>query len=185
MSHHLQELLHHHGALRPGHTVFRSGGHSDGWIEKGSVMRHPRVLEEVARWQAAQVREAFPAVTLLVGAPACGAVLATLVARELDVPVAYVLTDGDLRWHRMHEPEAGYGVVYIDDLICTGEGSRLVVDFLRTQGQEVLGVSAWVSRAALPVPLVTLLPASFETYVAAICPLCREGEAVQHVDVRE
>ncbi|MXV22030.1 orotate phosphoribosyltransferase, partial [Deinococcus xianganensis] len=136
-------------------------------------MRQPRLLQEVAQWQAIQIRQAFPQATLLVGAPACGAVLATLVAAELDLPVAYVLTDAELQWHRMHVPPAGEQVVYIDDLIGTGAGAQAVIAYLGNQQHEVLGVSAWLSRVQLSVPMTTLIEPPFETYTVSTCPLCR------------
>lgn len=134
MSLDLSELLEKRGALRRGHTVFRNGLHADGWIEKGELVRDPVTLDALAAVQAAGLGAAFPNATLLVGAPACGAVLASFVARHLGLPVAYVLTGADPGWHRMHVPRPGERVVYVDDLICTGTDARAVLAFLRGGG---------------------------------------------------
>ena len=172
------------GALRPGHTHFRNGLFGDGWIEKGHVMRDPALLAQVAAAQAQSIRSAFPEATLLIGAPACGAVLASFVAQQLGLGVAYVLTDSPAAWHRMYQPAPGERVVYMDDLICTGSDARTVLAFLRAEGQQVLGVSAWISRTALSgETLITLAEPPFQTYPAQVNPL--SGEPVLYEDVRE
>lgn len=182
----LPRLLGERGALRPGHTAFRNGLHADGWIEKGEIVRDPATLDGVAAVQAASLRAAFPEATLLVGAPACGAVLASFVARHLGLPVAYVLTGERPGWHRMHVPTPGERLVYVDDLICTGTDARAVLTFLRGEGHTALGVSAWLSRTGLEGErLVTLTGAPFQTFPAAECPLCAAGEGLIWRDVRE
>ncbi|MFB9991586.1 orotate phosphoribosyltransferase [Deinococcus oregonensis] len=138
----------------------------------------------MASAQARHISAAFPEATLLVGAPACGAVLASFVARHLQLPVAYVLTDDPLRWHRMHVPLAGQRAVYVDDLICTGEGAHEVVQFLNQDGHHVLGISCWVSRVPLE-SLITLEPPPFQTYAVGECPLCRAGQPLTYSGVRE
>ena len=182
----LLALLAERGAFRHGHTVFRNGLHADGWTEKGNVFRDPALLDGVAAVQAEHLRAAFPEVALLVGAPACGAVLASLVARHLRLPAAYVFTGERPSWHRMHVPPPGERVVYVDDLICTGTDARAVLAFLRSEGQMVLGVSAWLSRTTLEgEALDTLVSPPFGTFPPEECPLCRAGEAVAFMNVRE
>ncbi|EYB68359.1 orotate phosphoribosyltransferase [Deinococcus phoenicis] len=182
----LLNVLEERGALRRGHTVFRNGRHADGWTEKGDVFRDPAALDAVAAAQAASLRAAFPDTTLLVGAPACGAVLASFVGRHLGLPVAYVLTGPHPGWHRMNLPAPGQQAVYVDDLICTGTDARAVLAFLRRAGHTVSGVSAWLSRTPLAGErLVTLSGAPFQTSAAEACPLCRAGVEVAFRDVRE
>lgn len=182
----LPRLLHERGALRRGHTAFRNGLHANGWTEKGEIIRDPVMLDTVAAVQARHLRASFPDATLLVGAPACGAVLASFVARHLGLPVAYVLTGERPGWHRMHVPGPGERVVYVDDLICTGADARAVLAFLRGEGHTVLGVSAWLSRTRLEGErLVTLTGPPFQTFPAPKCPLCAAGEGLSWQGVRE
>ncbi|PTA68896.1 orotate phosphoribosyltransferase [Deinococcus arcticus] len=128
-------------------------------------MRDPARLDRVAAWQAQAIATQFPGTTLLVGAPACGAVLTAFVARHLGLPVAFVTLEPAPAWHRMHVPGPQHRAVYVDDLICTGEGARTAAAFLRAQGLTVLGVSAWISRTALAGErLHTLAPPPFQTW---------------------
>ncbi|WP_019588251.1 hypothetical protein [Deinococcus apachensis] len=149
-------------------------------------MRDPAGLDEVAAVQAEALQATFPEATLLTGAPACGAVLASFVARHLQLPVAYPLTGTDISGHRMHVPESGVRVVYVDDLVCTGTISRAVLAFLRREEHPVLGVSAWLSRNSLRGErLVTLTEAPFQTFPADGCPLCQTGVPMMVRGIRE
>ncbi|WP_291431207.1 orotate phosphoribosyltransferase [Deinococcus sp.] len=181
----LLTLLNRSGALRPGHTVFRNGAHADGWIEKGDVFKDSRLLNTVAQVQATHIAQNFGEATLLVGAPACGGTLTSFIGLHLGLPVAYVLTENPLHWHRMHVPGQPQRSIYIDDLICTGTGTRAVTHFLHSQGHEVLGVSAWLSRATLEMPTLTLDAHPFHTFRAPDCPLCHEGQPVIWNGIRE
>ncbi|WP_407539074.1 phosphoribosyltransferase family protein [Deinococcus radiomollis] len=125
--------------------------------------------------------------TLVVGASYCGAVVASFVARELGVSVAFVNTDsGFMQYHRMYHPEPGQHVLIVDDLVCTGRDVSAIAAFLRSAGQEVAGISAWLSRVNLPAEqLLTLTPAPFQTYTPESCPLCSAGVPIVYSDIRE
>lgn len=163
----LLALLEERGAVRRGLTHFKNGLVSDGWIEKGAVIRDPALLDQVAAFQAQAIAQTFPTATLLVGIPACGAVLASFVARHLNLPVAFPTLQPEPAWHRMNAPKAQERVVYVDDLICTGTDARAVLNFMLSEGLHVLGVSAWISRVDLPgETLITLADAPFQNHVS-------------------
>lgn len=179
----LLSLLERHGGLRPGLTSFRNGLYSDGWLEKGSLFAQPEQLEQVASWQAGSIAGAFPEATLIVGIPACGAVLASFVARRLGLPVAYVLLQPSPLWHRMNVPRPPQRIVYVDDLICTGRDTRTALKFLRESGHTVEGVSAWISRVPLEdARLVTLAQPPYRLLEMGELP--RDPEFVYR-DIRE
>lgn len=172
-----------HGAIRRGLTVFRNGLVSNGWIEKGEVFREPNALEVMAEAQAQAIANYFPTATLITGIPACGAVLASAVARHLHLPVAFPILQDPPFWHRMHVPSAGHRVIYVDDLICTGQDTRAALTFMRREGVQVVGISAWISRADFPgETLHTLAPAPFQNYPADAHPF--SGEPV-YTGIRE
>ncbi len=174
---------------RGGHTAFRNGLHGAGWLKKGEVTRGPARLDSLAAAQAGQIAVAFPGATLIVGASQCGAVLAAFVARHLGLPVAFLNVEGERAvFHRMHVPQPGERVVFVDDLICTGQGARVLVRSLREGGHEALGLSAWAVRdgARLPdVPAVPLAPHPYRTFAAESCPLCADETPLVWTGVRE
>lgn len=174
---------------RDGHTIFRNGLHASGWLEKGELVRDPVKLDELAQVQASQIQTEWPTADLIVGASQCGAVLAAFVARHLALPVAFVnVQDGQMVFHRMNVPASPQRIVVVDDLISTGNDARSLVAGLQQAGHLVLGLSVWTVRqtAQLPeVPLQTLWPHPYQTFVASACPHCAAGEAVCWEQVRE
>jgi orotate phosphoribosyltransferase len=184
-----EPLLREHGGWFAGHTRFRSGEHGNGWLEKGALLRSPHLLRPLLDVQARAVRDAFPMAELIVGAPTCGAVVAAFVAETLGLPLALTMPQASgLSFHRMHLPERGLKVVFVDDLIFSGRDARAHLAFFAAWGLEPVGVSAWISRVssgALGVPLSVLMPAPFVTFEARGCPLCAVGDPVLWQDVRE
>jgi orotate phosphoribosyltransferase len=172
-----------------GHTIFKNGWHSDGWLEKGVLVRDPARLYTLLKHQANAIRKHFPQTELIVGIPACGAVVASFVAAHLELPLTLTIPVQDqLEFHRMHIPKLGLKAVLVDDLIFSGSDARAHLQFLSDHGLEVLGISAWVSRVGTEldgVPLATLMPAPFQTFSAANCPLCLQAEAIRWQDIRE
>jgi orotate phosphoribosyltransferase len=172
-----------------GHTAFKNGWHGDGWLEKGVLVRDPARLYTLLKHQANAIKKHFPQTELIVGIPACGAVVASFVAAHLELPLALTVTvQENLEFHRMHIPKPGLKAVLVDDLIFSGSDARAHLQFLSDHGLEVLGISAWVSRVGTEldgVPLATLMPAPFQTFSAANCPLCLQAEAIRWQDIRE
>jgi orotate phosphoribosyltransferase len=172
-----------------GHTTFKNGWHGDGWLEKGALVRDPARLYTLLKHQANAIKKHFPQTELIVGIPACGAVVASFVAAHLELPLALTVTVQDnLEFHRMHLPKPGLKAVLVDDLIFSGSDARAHLNFLSQHGLEMLGISAWVSRVGTEldgVPLATLMPVPFQTFPASSCPLCLQAEAIRWRDVRE
>jgi orotate phosphoribosyltransferase len=172
-----------------GHTAFRNGDHSDGWIEKGSLFRHPSRMTPIAQLQAAQIQAAFPETELIVGASQCGAIIAATVAALLGCDLALTVASGtELSFHRMHIPAQGQRTVLVDDLICSGTDVRAHVAFFQECGLALLGVSAWINRQPeqiAGVQVLSLLAPPFQTYPAHACPLCQAGLPIVYTHVRE
>jgi orotate phosphoribosyltransferase len=172
-----------------GHTAFKNGLHGDGWLEKGALVRDPARLNVLLKHQANAIRKHFPQTELIVGIPACGAVVASFVAAHLELPLALTIPVQDqLEFHRMHIPKRGLKAVLVDDLIFSGSDARAHLHFLRTHGLEMLGISAWISRIGNKlegVPLATLMPAPFQTFPASSCPLCVQSEPIRWQNIRE
>ena len=172
-----------------GHTEFKNGLHGDGWLEKGAIVRHPARLNALLKHQADSIHRHFGQVELIVGIPACGAVVASFVAAHLGLPLAFSSpVHANLEFHRMNLPKRGLKTVLVDDLIFSGTDARAHLSFFKTYGLENLGVSAWVSRVGDELeglPLVSLMPTPFQTFPASSCPLCAKDVALRWRGVRE
>lgn len=185
----LKELLIKNDGWFEGHTIFRNGYHSDGWIEKGALIRKPQDLEVICKLQAEQIAEIFGTLPLIVGTPNCGAIVASYVARHLGAELA--ITDDakdELEFHRMYKPQSGLKAVLVDDLINTGTDMRDHIRFFREYGIDLLGVSVWINRqpdTLLGLKVLTLMPAPFELFDADCSSPCASNEPIKYENIRE
>lgn len=182
-------LLHRRQGWFAGHTHFRNGDHSNGWIEKGCLIRHPASLDLMTKLQSLQIFQYFPDAQLLIGAPLCGAIVASNVARHLDLSLAVTVQQSNrLLFHRMNVPVQGIKAVLVEDMICSGNDVRTHIQFFEEFGIELLGVSTWINRQPNRIAgysIISLLPAPFQNYPETNCPMCLENIPIQYVNVRE
>lgn len=184
------ELLKQSGGFFEGHTVFKNGFHGNGWIEKGFIIRKPRVLDMVTRYQAEIVARNFPESELIVGPIVNGSIIASFVAKHLDKEFAITVgNDAGVEFHRMYVPKPPKKVVLIEDLIFTGHDIAANVRFLKEKGFGVEGVVVWINRQEDNidgVKIISLLDKPpFEFYEAKDCPLCLSNTPVKYSDIRE
>jgi orotate phosphoribosyltransferase len=182
-------LLQQHQGCYVGHTHFRNGNHSDGWIEKGCLIRHPSSLELMTKFQSLQISQYFPQVQLLIGAPLCGVIVASSVARHLDLNLAVTVKQSNkILFHRMNVPMQGIKAVLVEDMICSGNDVREHIQFFEEFDIELLGVSSWINRQPNRIAgylIISLLPAPFQNYSESDCPMCLENIPIQYIDIRE
>lgn len=186
----LIKILERAGCLNKGHTVFRNGYHGNGWIDKGFVMRNPKILDAIAKLQVDVVRKNFSKVEMLVGPIVDGAILASFIARHLGIEFA--MTDkweGVVSFHKSNVPNPPKRIVFIEDVIFTGESTIYNLQFLKSKGFDVLGASAWINRQNINFEHTSILTledkAPFDFYPSNICPLCKLEVPVIYSDVRE
>lgn len=183
------EILKTSGGLMSGHTSFKNGLHGNGWIEKGFIIRKPKVLDRVTHLQAEMVRDSFPEVDLLIGPIVNGSIVASFVAKHLEKEFAITVGKGpEIEFHRMHIPEKGRRVVLIEDLVFTGTDVKDNIKFLTEYGLFVQGVAVWINRQSSNlggVQVVSLTDSPFEFYPQTECPLCKNGDPVLYSGVRE
>lgn len=186
----LLDILGDSGCLKEGHTAFRNGFHGNGWIDKSAIVRNPRILDSVAKLQAEVVTSHFPDVEMLVAPIVDGAILASFIARHLGLEFA--MTDkwqDGTKFHKTNVPKPPKRVVFIEDLVFTGESVEYNIEFLRPEGFEILGITAWLNRQVKDLEglkTVSLLDKSpYDFYSLDKCPLCKLNEPIKYEDVRE
>jgi orotate phosphoribosyltransferase len=94
---------------------------------------------------ALAVRTRFPEATALVGVATAGIALGALVAEEMGLPYAYCRPkpkEHGMRNQLEGRLDENAKVVVVEDLISTGGSSLKVVEFLRSEGYEVIGLGA-------------------------------------------
>ena len=123
--------------------TWASGIKSPVYCDNRLTLSAPSVREKIEQGLANLVREHFPECQMLMGTSTAGIAHAAITATILDLPMGYVR--GEAKSHgRTNRIEGrmdkGTKVVVVEDLISTGGSAIDVVNALREEGAEVLGI---------------------------------------------
>jgi orotate phosphoribosyltransferase len=125
--------------------VWASGWNSPVYCDNRKVLSFPYVRDYVKSELANMILEKFPDAEVIAGVATAGIAHGALAADLLKLPFIYVRAKP--KEHGMGNQiegvlEKGQKVVVVEDLVSTGKSSLQVVDVLREQGAEVLGMCA-------------------------------------------
>ena len=123
--------------------TWASGIKSPIYCDNRLTLSAPAVREKIENGLAALVREHYPECEMLMGTSTAGIAHAAITATILGLPMGYVR--GEAKSHgRTNRIEGrmdkGTKVVVVEDLISTGGSAVEVVNALREEGAEVLGI---------------------------------------------
>ncbi len=130
--------------FRPNEPVtWASGIKSPVYCDNRLTLTAPKVRTDVENGLAKLVKENYPEAEVLMGTSTAGIAHAAITAHILDMPMGYVR--GSAKDHGRQNRiegklEKGQKVVVVEDLISTGGSVIDVVEALREEGAEVLGV---------------------------------------------
>jgi orotate phosphoribosyltransferase len=130
--------------LRPEQPfTWASGIKSPIYCDNRLTLSAPRIREQVEAGLAALVKKYYPSCEMLMGTSTAGIAHAAITATLLDLPMGYVRGEAKShgRTNRIEgRMEPGTKVVVVEDLISTGGSAIDVVEALRAEGAEVLGI---------------------------------------------
>lgn len=130
--------------LRPEEPfTWASGIKSPIYCDNRLTLSAPSVREKVENGLAALVREYWPECEMLMGTSTAGIAHAAITATILDLPMGYVRSEAKSHGRRGRiegRMEKGTKVVVVEDLISTAGSSLDVVEALREEGGDVLGI---------------------------------------------
>ena len=171
-------LLREVGAILDGHFLLTSGRHSPLYVEKFRLLEHPPYTERLCRLIADHFRPQGPK---LVAAPTTGGIILSYeVARQLGVRGIFAEKEGEgRRFSRGFRLARGERTLIVDDVLTTGGSIRDVIDAVRGEGGEPIGVGVLVDRSGgrvdFGLPLFACLPLDLPTYPPDDCPLCADN----------
>jgi len=178
----LLDVFRRSGALLEGHFRLSSGLHSPGYLQCALVLQHPEHAATLGTAIGGRVRALRPATVL---SPALGGiVIGHEVARALGARAIFAeREDGVLTLRRGFRLTEAERVLVVEDVVTTGGSTRETIQVARAAGAQVVGAASIVDRstggrAALDVPLFSLLEISLPTYDPGSCPLCASGVPV-------
>ena len=132
--------------LRPQEPfTWASGIKSPIYCDNRLTLSYPETRDKVENGLASLVKTYFPECEALMGTSTAGIAHAALTAQILSLPMGYVRGEAKShgRTNRIEgKLEKGQKVVVVEDLISTGGSVIEVVNALREEGAEVLGVAS-------------------------------------------
>ena len=172
------KLLKETGALLEGHFVLSSGLHSEKYIQCASVLKYPEHAEKLCKHLA----EKFKGEKIdVVAAPAIGGIVVSYeLARALGARSIFTeRKDGQMQLRRNFNIKKGEKVLVAEDVITTGGSTKEVIDAVKSNGADVIGIACLIDRSDKEnlfgsLPLQSLLKMKIETYPAEKCPLCEK-----------
>lgn len=123
--------------------TWASGIKSPIYCDNRLTLSYPHVRKDVEKGLALLIQKQYPNVEMIMGTATAGIAHAALVANLLDLPMGYVRADAKKHGRNNQiegRLEKGQKVVVVEDLISTAGSSIEVVQVLKDQGAEVLGI---------------------------------------------
>lgn len=125
--------------------TWSSGWKSPIYCDNRVTLSYQEIRTFIKKAFAVKIREQYPDCTALVGVATAGIAIGALIADEMNISFAYCRPEP--KKHGMKnqlegrlEPDAK--IVVVEDLISTGGSSLKVVDYLRNEGHNILGMAA-------------------------------------------
>jgi len=176
-----EELLRDAGALLEGHFQLSSGKHSLIYVEKFRLLERPPQTESLCRMIVDWARPLEP--QLVAGPTTGGVIISYEVARMLGTKGIFAESDsGGRAFKRGFQLADGERVLIVDDVLSTGGSLRDVIDAVRREGGEPVGIAVLADRTAgttdFGLPFYACLSLEVPAYDAADCPGCRVGTAL-------
>jgi orotate phosphoribosyltransferase len=123
--------------------TWASGWKSPIYCDNRKVLSFPYVRDFIKSELCNEIFQRFPDAEMLAGVATAGIAWGAMVADQLKLPYIYVRPkpkEHGLGNQIEGQYEAGKRVVVIEDLISTGKSSLQVVEVLRKEGMEVVGM---------------------------------------------
>jgi orotate phosphoribosyltransferase len=178
----ISEVLAGKGAILRGHFVLSSGRHSDTFVQKFRIFEHPKLTEAFGEALGQEFGGDFD----VVASPAVGAlVLGFATALAADARFVFAEREEDaLSFRRGFVLRPRERVLVVEDVITTGGSAREVVELVRSQGAQPVGIGALIDRSdpsrvsSFGVPLRALLKMEVASWDPDECALCAKNEPV-------
>lgn len=124
--------------------TWASGMRSPIYCDNRITLSHPEV-RDIIKNGFAKLSESFGKIDMITGVATAGIAHGALLADKLNLPFSYVRSAPKSHGRQNQiegEIEPGSSILVIEDLISTGGSSIEVVEILRNEGHNVLGVAA-------------------------------------------
>ncbi|MFY9214761.1 MAG: orotate phosphoribosyltransferase [Tissierellaceae bacterium] len=165
--------------LRRGHFLYTSGRHGEVYMQCARLLQHPQYAEEVIGAIAEEFKD--DKIDLVVGPATGGIIISYEFARQLGTIGIFTEREGDtMTLRRGFTIPKGARVLVVEDVITTGGSVKEVIDIVKREGGQLVGVAVLVDRTGGKVDFDTKFVAGLSedivSYSPQECPLCKEGK---------
>ncbi|MFY0645154.1 MAG: orotate phosphoribosyltransferase [Bacteroidia bacterium] len=125
--------------------TWSSGWKSPIYCDNRTLLSFPAERDLVKKSLASAIAEKYPQADVIIGVATAGIAIGALVADEMGLSYAYCRPkpkEHGLKKQLEGRVAEGSKIVVMEDLISTGGSSLKVVEFLRSEGFEVVGLAA-------------------------------------------
>lgn len=174
----IMEIFTKTGVMKKGHFRLTSGKHSEKYLQCAQLLQYPNYTRQACQVLAEKFKEDKIDVVI---APAIGGIiLAYELAGLLQTRSLFTeREDGKMTLRRNFQINPGEKVVVIEDVVTTGGSVKEVIEIVKEQDGNLVGVACLVNRSGgkvdFGVRLESLVQLEIETYEPDNCPLCAEG----------
>lgn len=172
------EIFKNAGVLMEGHFLLTSGKHSEKYLQCAKLFQYAKYSEKLCREIADKYKN--DNIDIVIG-PAIGAIqMAYEVSRSLNVKNIFAEREnGVMTLRRNFEIKEGQNVLVVEDVITTGGSVKEVIEIVKKQGGNVVGVGVIVDRSSgkadFGTRLESVIEFNIETFEKETCPLCSKG----------
>lgn len=170
------EILREVEALLEGHFLLSSGRHSKRYVQCAKLLQYPDKAEKVLKVAVEKLKDVD--FDIVVGPAMGGIIVAYEIGRQTGKPAIFTEREGGVvQLRRGFEVKPGQRVLIAEDVVTTGKSSLEVVELLKAQGAEVVGIACIVDRksSSLELPIFSAVELTIESFPTEECPLCKEG----------
>ncbi len=172
------EIFKQTNALLEGHFLLTSGRHSNQYFQCAKVLQYPEHTTNICNIIAEFFRN-FEIDTVI--SPAIGGiVVGQEVARQLNKKFIFAERENkNLTLRRGFEIKEGEKILVCEDVVTTGGSVFEVIDIVKANGGNIVGVGMIVDRSNgkvdFGVPQISTLQMEVISYVPEECPMCKKG----------
>ncbi len=175
----IETILEKAEVLLNGHFILTSGKHSNQYMQCAKISQYPEYNQQIAACLVENYKD--QEIDLVIAPAVGGIVFGYEVARQLQVKNMFAEREnGKMTLRRGFEIKAGQKVLVVEDVVTTGGSVKEVIEVVRANGGEVVGVGVLVDRsqgkAEFDVPFKSVYVADVQAFEAENCPLCKEGK---------
>lgn len=165
-------------ALLEGHFRLTSGRHSNRYMQCAQVLQYPDQTTKLCTEIVEHFADA--GIEVVIGPAMGGIVVAYEVGRQLGVKAIFTEREnGKMTLRRNFRIEPGQKVLVVEDVVTTGGSVFEVIDVVKEQGGQLVGVGVLVDRSngqvEFGVPTKAVLSMEVVSWEAEDCPMCAEG----------